>query len=90
MLEGGIPRLRDMSDPRRSRELQASVESSHPSEFMPVHRQADQQGPSVGPTLLDALDLDRGRWVLLVEVSKGLLASAVVEEGRGLAQSGDG
>jgi maltokinase len=42
--------------------------------------------------VLDALDLDRGRWVLLLEVPQGLLVSAVVEDGEGYrrAEAGDG
>ena len=42
--------------------------------------------------MLDALDLAAGRWVLLLEASSGLLASAVVEEHEGFrrARAGDG
>ena len=45
--------------------------STHPSEFLPVRRQADRQEPLGEPTVLDALDLGRGRWVLVLEVSRG-------------------
>ena len=42
--------------------------------------------------MLDALHLGHARWVLVLEASSGLLASAVVEEGEGFrrARSGDG
>lgn len=66
--------------------------SSQPSEFLPARRLADQRGPFGAPTLLDALDLDRGRWVLVLEGPQGLLVSAVVEDGEGFrrAEAGDG
>ena len=81
-----------MSDPRRTPELSARVASSDPSEFLPVRRQADRQEPLGSPTLLDALDLDQGRWLLVLEVAADLLVSAVVEVGEGLrrALAGDG
>jgi len=46
----------------------------------------------VPPTLLDALDLGRGRWLLVLETSAGLLLSAVVEDREGFrrAVAGDG
>jgi maltokinase len=40
--------------------------------------------------LLDALDLDRGRWILVIEVPEGLLASAVMEDGEGFRRAGTG
>ncbi len=66
--------------------------STNPSEFLPVRRQADRQEPPGPPMLLDALDLDRGRWLLVLEVASGLLVSAAVEEGEGVrrARAGDG
>jgi maltokinase len=68
------------------------VASSDPSELLPARRQAHQLEPSGVPTVRDALDLDRGRWVLLLEVPQGLLVSAVVEDGEGYrrAEAGDG
>jgi maltokinase len=68
------------------------VASTNPSEFLPVRRQADRQEPLGAPSLLDVLDLDRGRWLLVLEVASGLLVSAAVEEGEGVrrACAGDG
>jgi maltokinase len=40
--------------------------------------------------VLDALDLDRGRWVLVLEVPPGLLVSAVVEDGEGFRRPAPG
>ena len=66
--------------------------SSDPSQFLPARREAHQQEHSGVPTVRDALDLARGRWVLLLEVPQGLLVSAVVEDGEGYrrAEAGDG
>ena len=66
--------------------------STHPSEFLPVRLAADRQEPLGDPALLDALDLGRGRWVLVLETKPGLLTSAVVEELEGFrrARTGDG
>lgn len=66
--------------------------STHPSEFLPVRRQADRQEPLGAPALLDALDLGHGRWLLVLEPASGLVASAVVEDHEGLrrARAGDG
>ncbi len=66
--------------------------SSDPSQFLPARREAHQQEHSRVPTVRDALDLARGRWVLLLEVPQGLLVSAVVEDGEGYrrAEAGDG
>lgn len=77
---------------RRSRSLEARVASTPPGEFLPLRRQADRQEPPDVPTLLDALDLERGRWVLVLEVARGLLVSAVVEDGEAFrgARVGDG
>jgi maltokinase len=68
------------------------VASTHPSEFLPVRLAADRQEPLGDPSLLDALDLGRGRWVLVLETQPGLLTSAVVEELEGFrrARAGDG
>jgi maltokinase len=68
------------------------VASTDPAEFLPVRRQADRQESRGSPTLLDALDLGRGRWLLVLEVAADLLVSAVVEEGEGVrrARVGDG
>jgi maltokinase len=67
------------------------VASTRPSEFLPVRRQADRQ-EALGPTLLAGLDLDRGRWLLVLEVASELLVSSVVEDGGGFrrARTGDG
>lgn len=66
--------------------------SSDPGVFLPARREAGRQEPLGSLTVLDALDLGRGRWVLVLEVGSGLLASAVVEEGRSFrrARAGDG
>lgn len=66
--------------------------STHPSEFLPARLAADRQEPLGDPSLLDALDLGRGRWVLVLETAPGLLTSAVVEERDGFrrARAGDG
>jgi maltokinase len=69
-----------VSDRGRSRDLKAGVASTHPSEFLPVRRQADRQEPLDPPTLLDALDLDRGRWLLVLQVASALLVSAAGED----------
>jgi maltokinase len=68
------------------------VASTRPSEFLPVRHQADRQEALGTPTLLDALDLDRGRWLLVLEVASDLLVSAVVEGGEGFrrARAGNG
>jgi maltokinase len=68
------------------------VASTRPSEFLPVRLAADRQEPLGDPSLLDALDLGRGRWVLVLETKPGLLTSAVVEELEGFrrARAGDG
>ena len=60
--------------------------------FLPARRLAHQLGPIGAPTVLDALDLDRGRWVLLLELPQGLLVAAVMEDGEGYrrAVAGDG
>ena len=66
--------------------------STRPSEFLPVRLAADRQEPLGDPSLLDALDLGRGRWVLVLETKSGLLTSPVVEELEGFrrARVGDG
>ena len=66
--------------------------STHLSEFLPVRRQADRQEALGRPTWLDGLDLDRGRWLLVLEVASELLVSAVVEDRGGFrrARAGDG
>jgi maltokinase len=81
-----------VSDRGPSRELAARLISTQPSEFLPVRRQADRQEPLGVPVLLDALDLDRGRWLLVLEDVSGLLSSTVVVEGQGFrrARVGDG
>jgi maltokinase len=81
-----------VSVPRPTSELTARVASTDPSEFLPVRRQADRQERLGAPTLLDALDLDRGRWLLVLEVGSDLLVSAVVETGESLRRAwvGDG
>jgi maltokinase len=68
------------------------VASTHPAEFLPARRTAGRQEPREVRGLLDALDLGGARWVLLLEASSGLLASAVVEEQEGFrrARAGDG
>jgi maltokinase len=72
--------------------LKARVASTNPGEFLPVRRQAERQEPLGPPSLLDALDLDRDRWLLVLEVAADLLVSAVVETGEGVrrARAGDG
>ena len=52
--------------------------SAHSSEFLPVRLAADRQEPLGAPAVLDALDLGRGRWLIVLEPASGLLASAVV------------
>ena len=66
--------------------------STGSAEFLPVRLAADRQEPLGDPSLLDALDLGRGRWVLVLETAPGLLTSAVVEERDGFrrARAGDG
>jgi maltokinase len=68
------------------------VASTDPLEFLPVRLAADRQEPLGDPSLLDALDLGRGRWVLVLQTEPGLLTSAVVEEPEGFrrARAGDG
>jgi predicted trehalose synthase len=68
------------------------VASTDPSEFVPIRQAQDRQERPRAPALLDALDLDRGRWLLLLETASGVLASAVVEDHDGFrrARAGDG
>jgi len=68
------------------------VASSDPAAFLPTRRVAGRQDPLGRPTLLDALDLGRGRWLLVLEASPGLLAYGVVEDRHGFrrARAGDG
>jgi maltokinase len=81
-----------VSDRGPSRDLKAEVASTHPSEFLPVRLAADLQEPLGALVLLDALALDRGRWLLVLEAISGLLASAVVEDQDGFrrARVGEG
>jgi maltokinase len=81
-----------VSDRRRPRDLEARAASTGSAEFLPVRLAADRQEPLGDPSLLDALDLGRGRWVLVLETKPGLLTSAVVEELEGFrrARAGDG
>jgi hypothetical protein len=44
------------------------VASTNPREFLPVRRQAGRQEPLGPPSLLDALHLDRDRWLLVLFV----------------------
>jgi maltokinase len=71
-------------------ELEVRVASSHPSELLPARRKLLPQGASGVATVLDALDLERDRWVLLLQVPQGLLVSAVVEDGDGFRRAGEG
>ncbi len=64
--------------------------SSEPAEFLPTRRAARRQEPFHHLVVLDALDLGRGRWLLVLDASSGLLASAVVEEGRSFRRAGSG
>ena len=88
-----IPRLRDVSDRRR---LAATWERGwHPRARRSSCRSASRRtgrNRSATASLLDALDLGRGRWVLVLETKPGLLTSAVVEELEGFrrARAGDG
>jgi len=72
--------------------LEGRVASTDPAEFLPARLAAGRQEPPGAPSLRDALDLGRGRWLLLLETSAGLLVSAVVEDRAGLrrARVGDG
>jgi maltokinase len=68
------------------------VASCDPAVFLPARRAAGRREPLRVPRLLDALDLGRARWVLMLEATSGLLASAVVEDRDGFrrARVGDG
>ncbi len=66
--------------------------SSEAAVFLPARRIAGRREPLGTIEVLDALDLGRGRWLLVLETGAGLLAAAVVEEGKRFrrASVGDG
>jgi maltokinase len=68
------------------------MDSTDPAELLPARRTMGADAPVEVMKVLDALDLGRGRLVLLLETSSGPLASAVVEEHDGFrrARAGDG
>lgn len=47
----------------------------------------DRQEPLVPPSLLDALDLDWDRWLLVLEVAADLVVSVVVTMSEGVAHA---
>jgi maltokinase len=76
---------------RASSELAGRVASTGAPAFVPG-RFADRLPEGASVAVADALDLGRGRWLLVLRVAGELLASAVVEDGGGFrrAVAGDG
>ncbi len=70
--------------------LEDRLSSTDLAEFLPARRVAGRQEPFGSLTILDALDLGRGRWLLVLEAGSRLLASAVVEDGKGFRRGGAG
>ncbi len=66
------------------------MSSTDTAEFLPARRVAGRQEALGSLKVLDALDLGRGRWLLVLEAGSGLLASAVVEEGMRFRRAGAG
>jgi maltokinase len=66
--------------------------STDRAQLLPARRVAAREAPVEVERVLAALDLGRGRWLLLIETSSALLASAVVEEHERFrrARAGDG
>lgn len=89
MLRGGH-RLGDVPAQRPATDVESRVASSEPDVFLPVRRAAGRQEPLGSLSVLDALDLGGGRWLLVLEAGSGLLASAVVEDGSGFHRAGVG
>jgi maltokinase len=86
------PTLGDVPAQRSAIDIEGRVASSEQAVFLPARRVGGRKDPLGSLTVVDALALDRGRWLLVLEALSGALVSAVVEEGRRFrrARAGDG
>ena len=74
---------------RGSSELADRVASTDAPTFVPG-RLADRWPEGASVAVADALDLERGRWLLVLQVGDALLASPVVEDGHAFRRAGVG